>query len=297
MIGTTMVFGGGGFIGGNLCSIALSRGVAVHIAGRHRRTALPGAIWHEVDITHEEEVASVLNEVRPRCVVDLAAVSDIDRAEKDPQLATRINAVGARAIARACAGMDAHLLYFSSDAVYSGHDGPYREGAALEPVNHYGRSKKDGEEAVATELPGAAIVRISLALGFPVTEGNSYLASLYEKLKRGQRIAAPADEVRTPLDVLTLSDCVLELMAQRFAGPINLGSTTSIDRATLTRRAAKLLGVPNASIDVEPPSDPNRAPRHKNGILDVRLAQQTLKTQLPDSDGALEKAVTERLEQ
>jgi len=86
------------------------------------------------------------------------------------------------------------------------------------------------------------------------------------------------------------------MKAQRFAGPIKLGSTTSIDRATLTRRAAKLLGVPNAAMDVEPARDPDRAPRHKNGVLDVKLAQQTLKTQLPDSDGALEKAVTERLE-
>jgi len=238
----------------------------------------------------------VLAELRPKYVVDLAAVSDIDLAEKNHQIAQEINVKAARSVAKACAQIGAHFLYFSSDAVYSGAEGPYTERHALEPVNYYGHSKKEGEGIISKELPGATLVRISLALGFPVTDGNSFFVSLLDKLEAGTTVAAPADEVRTPLDVLTISEAVLELLEKRLPGPINLGSTTSMSRADLTRRAADLLGYPHASIDDGPAEKPGRAPRHKNGIIDVTAAKRLLETTLPSAEGAIERAICERLD-
>ncbi len=296
MFDSLLVFGGGGFVGGNLCTIAAARGVDVYIADSRVRDAIPGASWRQIDVTNQTDVLELLSELRPDCVVDLAAVSDIDLAEQNNEVAERINVTAAQTIAQGCARFGSHFLYFSSDAVYSGTHGPYKESDPLEPVNYYGRSKKEGEAAIRAELPGATLVRISLALGFPVTDGNSFFASLLDKLTAGKSVAAPADEIRTPLDVLTISECVLELLEQKHAGPVNLGSTSSIDRGTLARRVASLLGFPDAEIDDSPARKPGRAPRHKKGIIDVSLAQRRLKVALPDAEGAIERAIKERLD-
>jgi len=295
---TLAVFGGGGFIGGNLCRIALSNGWQVLIASRREHAAIPGARWLPVDITDAAAVRRLLAEAQPEAVVDLAAMADIDRAQVQREAARGVNVLGARIIAEACAERGSAFLYFSSDAVFSGTAPEYREEDPVDPVNYYGQTKAEGERAVLAAHPGAAVVRISLALGFPVTDGNSFFAALAAKLEAGAEIAAPRDEIRTPVDVLTLSECVLELLELRFAGVVHLGATGSIDRASLTRKVAALLGYPSARILEGPAGEPaGRAPRHKNGIIRVGKAQALLATPLLSVERSIERAVRERLKE
>jgi dTDP-4-dehydrorhamnose reductase len=206
----------------------------------------------------------------------------------------------ARTIASLCAASGAYFLYFSSDAVFAGTAKGYGEEDAPAPVNYYGRTKVEGEEAVRQADPRAGIVRLSLVLGFPVTEGNSFFAALEAKLKAGQQVAAPADEIRTPVDVRTLAECVLELIGLHFSGPLHIGSTDSIDRAELTRRAAGLLGYPEARLAATAGAAPGGAPaagraaRHKNGILRVDKARALLRTPLLTAEQSIRRAIEER---
>ena len=292
-----VVFGGGGFVGGNLCTVALRQGWEVHIVDAAVRPGVPDAHWHTLDITDAPVVRRLLAELRPAAVVDLAAVADVDRAEKEQELARAVNVEAARTIASACNASGAYFQYFSSDAVFAGTASRYREEDPPQPVNYYGRTKAEGEKAVLQADPRAGIVRLSLALGFPVTAGNSFFAALETKLKAGQEVVAPSDEIRTPVDVLTLAGCVLELVRLRYAGVIHIGSTDSIDRAALTRRAAQLMGFPDArvvALAVTAPL-PGRAARHKNGIISVDKARALLKTPLLSAEASIRRAITERL--
>jgi dTDP-4-dehydrorhamnose reductase len=294
-----LVFGGGGFVGVNLATVAMRRGWEVHIAERVQFPGgLPGARWHLLDIQEEGAVRDLVAELAPRAVVDLAAVADIDRAEKEREQARAVNVEAARTIAAASAAAGAYCLYFSSDAVFAGTAAGYAEEDPPAPVNYYGRTKVEGEQAVRQADPRAGIVRLSLVLGFPVTEGNSFFAALEAKLKAGQEVAAPADEIRTPVDVLTLSECVLELIGLRFAGVLHIGSTDSIDRASLTRRAAELLGYPGARVLAQTGGAPasGRAARHKNGIILVDKARALLKTPLRSAEASIRRAIQERLQ-
>jgi dTDP-4-dehydrorhamnose reductase len=307
---TIALFGGGGFVGGNLALAALRRGWTVYIVDSLELPGVPGAHWHRVDITDAAAVGALLDELRPVAVVDLAAVADIDRAEREQDLAWAVNVAAARTIASASAALGSAFLYFSSDAVFAGTASRYTEEDPPSPVNYYGRTKAEGEKAVLAAHPGAGIVRISLALGFPVTGGNSFFAALEAGLKAGKEITAPSDEVRTPVDVHTLSECVLELLGMRHAGVIHIGSTDSIDRATLTRRAAALMGFPDARIIAQPGEEQPagahnteaqrggskllRAPRHKNGIISVAKAQRLLRTPLLSAEQSIHRAIVER---
>jgi dTDP-4-dehydrorhamnose reductase len=292
-----VVFGGGGFVGGHLCAAAVKQGWEVHIAERMQFPGgLPGARWHLLDITEQAAVRRLLADLEPRAVVDVAAVADIDRAEKEQELARAVNVEAARTMASACAASGAYFLYFSSDAVFAGTAPRYREQDPPQPVNYYGRTKAEGEKAVRQADPQAGIVRLSLVLGFPVTEGNSFFAALESRLKAGQEVVAPVDEIRTPVDVLTLAECVLELIGLRFAGVLHIGSTDSIDRAALTRRAAALMGFPEARIVAQAVSAPlpGRAARHKNGIISVDQARALLRTPLLTAEQSIRRAIEQR---
>ena len=302
MSGRLLVFGGGGFVGGNRCSLALGKGWEVHVADAKVREALRGASWHAVDITRAEEVRLLVGEVRPDAVIDLAAVSDVDRAEREKELARSVNVEAARVIAAAAAGAGARCIYFSSDAVFAGTAEHYAEEDPPDPVNWYGRTKADGEQAVRGACPGAVIVRISLVLGFPVTDGNSFLAGLEQKLAAGSVVPCPTEEIRTPIDVLTLCACVLELCRRGsggtpgFAGAIHLGATNSVDRFTLTRTAAALMGANETLVTEQPKGlpQPGRAARHRRGVIGVQKAQRLLATPLLDWEKTLRKAFDDR---
>jgi dTDP-4-dehydrorhamnose reductase len=297
MGGRLLIFGGGGFVGGNLAAVALSRGWEVHIADRGTGRAIPVASWQALDVTQAVAVRRLVAELKPDAAVYLAAVADIDRAEREKDLAWAVNAEGARIAASACAEAGAACLYMSSDAVFAGTAEVYGEDDPPAPVNFYGRTKAEGEKAALAAHPRAGVVRISLALGFPLAIGNSFLAALEVKLRQGQGIVCPADELRTPIDVFTLASCLLELAEKGFAGIVHLGSTDSIDRLVLTRRAAVLMGYPRARISSQPAGvDSNgRAPRHKRGVISVAKARGLLSTPLLTAERSIRRAIEERL--
>ena len=292
-----LVFGGGGFVGGNLCTLALRGGWEVHVGDSSVRATLRGATWHAIDITRGADVEALVSAVRPTAVVDLAAVADVDRAERERDLARAVNVDAARFIATASARVGARCLYFSSDAVFAGTAESYAEDDPLAPVNWYGQTKADGEQAVRAAHAGAVILRISLALGFPVTDGNSFLDGLQKKLAAGTHVPCPSDEIRTPIDVLTLSECVLELCRTAYTGTLHLGSTNNVDRYTLTRRAAALMGFPDSLVTAQLPGPAvqGRAPRHRRGVIDVSRARKLLTVPMLDWEGMLQRAFAERL--
>lgn len=289
-----VIFGGQGFIGGHLQRVALAAGVDTHVAGRDPGRATAGQ-FRAVDIKDAFRVRQLIDAIRPTAVVNLAGVSEIDRAEREPALARAINVEAARGIARAAHEVGAYLVYFSTDAVFSGREPSYREDDPHGPVNEYGRSKSAGEAVVQEACAGAGIVRISLTLGFPVNAAQSFCATVAAAAERRATIVAPRDEVRTPSDADTLARCVLELIALRHAGAVHVGGLQSVSRAELAATVARLAGYPDAVIDESPASGrPGRAPRHLNGVLDVSLARRLLRTPLLPLDASLAKAFADR---
>ncbi len=288
-----MIFGGSGFIGGNLVMTAYKRHWEVCIADNR---PIPEAEWWLVNINDREMVDKVIEDVKPTAVVNVAAVADIDLAEREQELAYQINVDGARFIAESCASRGIRHILFSSDAVFDGQDRLYHEEDAPNPVNYYGRTKAEAEKAVLKVYPSTVIIRISLVLGFPITAGNSFFANLEKKLREGKEVLCPMDEIRTPVDVLTLSECVLELCENDFSGVIHIGATDSISRYDLTRKLARRMGFDEEAVKPQAATETTtgRATRHKNGIISVAKARRILKTRLLSTEDGIKRAFSER---
>jgi dTDP-4-dehydrorhamnose reductase len=288
-----VIFGGSGFVGGNLAAIAQRQNWQVYIADFN-----PGVHgeWLKVNIADRQAVDELLASVTPTAVVNVAAIADIDRAEREKDLAYQVNVLGARNIAESCARRAIRYVFFSSDAVFDGQATQYTEEDPPHPVNYYGQTKAEAEQAVLQACPGAAVIRISLVLGFPVVSGNAFFASLESKLKDGKPIPAPVYEIRTPVDVITLSEAVLELCENNFCGLLHIGATGSINRFDLSIILARRMGYPADLIQLQtaPEVKPGRAPRHGNGIISVAKAQRVLQTKMLSTQESIQRAFNEK---
>ncbi len=280
-----LVVGGAGFVGGHIVHLARGRWDVV-VLDKEARPGIEPARFRAVDVTDRQEVLAVLAEEAPAAVINVAAISNIDFAEKNPELARQVNVLAAGYAAEGCRRAGARYIYFSSDAVFAGTADGYAEEDEPAPVNLYGRTKAEAERVVLRENPDTVVIRISLVLGFPLTGGNSFYVPLEESLKRGEEVAVPAEEIRTPVDVRTLAEVVLELAAGDYRGILHIGATDSVNRYELTRRIARAMGFNPALVKPKPAAlaGPDRAPRHRNGIIRVAKAQRILQTRLAGVD-------------
>jgi len=116
----------------------------------------------EFDITNFDQVQAALTTLRPNLVIHCAALTDVDGAARQPDLAYRVNGLGTQNVALACAQTDIPLLYVSSNEVFDGFRAePYREFDTVNPINAYGYSKLAGEWFTQKLLRRFYIVRTS----------------------------------------------------------------------------------------------------------------------------------------
>jgi dTDP-4-dehydrorhamnose reductase len=290
-----LIVGGFGFIGGNIAKRAL-RSVDVVIGSRRGHPGFESFPYCRTDITKPEDVRAVMDEVKPDVVINAAAISDIDFAEKNREVARQVNVLGARYLAEVCERHDARFLFFSSDAVFDGNRDRYLEDDAVNPLNYYGKTKAEAERTVLSIAGNTVVVRVSLVLGYPATGtgGNAFYLPLERRLQGGEEAAFPNDEYRTPVDVITLADSVLELSENDYRGIIHIGSTASISRYELAQRVAIAMGYDPDLIKPGEKRGADRAPRHRKGVIGVERAQAVLKTAMLGIDASIRRSIEER---
>ncbi|GFH36414.1 dTDP-4-dehydrorhamnose reductase [Streptomyces pacificus] len=180
-----LVTGAGGMLGRDvLAELAADPG-----------TSATGLTRSELDIADQGAVHTAV--AGRHVVVNCAAWTDVDAAERAEEAATAVNGTGVRHLARACAGSGSVLLHVSTDYVFSGEAGaPYAEGAPTAPVNAYGRSKLAGERAVAELLPGTGYtVRTAWLYG---AHGRSFVRTMLELACRRRTLDVVADQHGQP---------------------------------------------------------------------------------------------------
>jgi dTDP-4-dehydrorhamnose reductase len=158
------------------------------LADRHEVT---GVDLNDFDISQEAAVQKAFRDLRPEFIYHLAAYTDVDGCEANPQLATQVNAEGTANLARSCSEVGATMLYVSTDYVFDGSgDRPWREDDSTNPLSAYGRSKLQGEQAVISLLKPHLVVRSSWLFG---PKGKNFVSTIL-------KLAADRDELRVVSD-------------------------------------------------------------------------------------------------
>lgn len=285
-----LIIGASGFVGSRWAAAARAD-FDVTCAARKPPACEPG--WLAIDITDVQSVRAAFDAARPRQVTLLAALSDIDRCQREPAVAERINVDGARNVAEACALAGARLLYTSTDAVFDGTRGYYREGDPPSPPNFYGETKARAEQLIGELLPEALVVRLSLVLGTSAAGGgNSYLEKVVGNLRAGNEIISPTYEYRNPLDVGTLCEFLRELTLNPTAtGIFHAGASDKISRFDLALAIARHVGAEERLIVPQTAPVPGRAPRGVDDFLATDRLAAICRTPVPTCAQMLERAL------
>lgn len=188
---TCLIFGGSGQLGQALQASAPS---GVQIA----------APSHAIcDIADGEQVRDQLENHQPGLVINAAAYTDVNGAEKDRELALKVNAQSAGRLAALARAIGARLIHISTDYVFDGGARtPYPESAPINPLNVYGRSKAEGEKLVQRECPASIIVRTSWLYA---AEGRNFLNTMLGLMASRDEIKVVADQTGTPTSALNLA--------------------------------------------------------------------------------------------
>jgi dTDP-4-dehydrorhamnose reductase len=205
-----LVTGGYGYLGRELVRLAAATGWEVRATWLRRQPHdLPGE-WFRADVRD----ADLMRRAVEGCdaVIHTAYVQGLDERE--------VNVAGSATVAEAAQGI--RLVHLSSDVVFDGTRGRYREEDATAPVNSYGRSKAEAERRVAEAHVDATIVRTSLIYGGQ-TPGPQ------ERLARENRRFF-VDEIRCPVQVGDLAAALLELLERPVPGPLHLAGADAVSR-------------------------------------------------------------------
>ena len=243
------------------------------------------ALTHQqLDIGDATAVAAAVRSFSPQLIINAAAYTAVDRAEDEPELATRINAHGPAALARAARALpDCRVLQISTDYVFDGSaSGPYQPDAATHPVSVYGRSKLAGEQAVTTELGERAVI-LRTAWVY-AAEGRNFLRTMLRLMRERGTVRVVADQRGAPTCADSIARSLWALAARPDLRGIfhwtDAGADTWFGFASAIADdayAAGLLSSRPQVIATTTADYPTRARRPANSVLDTRSTVEALR--------------------
>lgn len=213
------VTGVNGQLGHDVMNNLISRGhvgvgsdIALTYNGVMDNSAVTTAEYISLDITNKEAVIKTITAVKPDAVIHCAAWTAVDLAEDKDKipLVFKINADGTKYIAEACKQIDAKLLYLSTDYVFDGQGTtPWKPDCKeYNPLNIYGKSKLEGELAVASTLSKYFIVRIAWVFGL---NGKNFIKTMINVGKTHSEVRVVNDQIGTPTYTYDLSRLLVDM--------------------------------------------------------------------------------------
>lgn len=164
----------------------------------------------DLNITDKEAVFAYIRAYQPDAVIHCAAYTAVDKAEDEPEQCRDVNVNGTAYIAEACREIDAKMIYISTDYVF-GDDGdrPHEVNDPVHPLNVYGQTKWEGEEAVHRILRKYFIVRISWVFG---EHGNNFVKTMLRLGQTHKEISVVADQFGAPTYTADLAPLLCDMV-------------------------------------------------------------------------------------
>lgn len=229
----------------------------------------------DLDILDGASVRTLLERERPQWLINCAAYTAVDEAERQPKLAYAINRQAVQTLAQICKEFDTHLLHISTDYVFGGEGNlPHKEHSVVHPEGVYAKSKRAGEVAVLNTGAGMVL-------------RTSWLYSYYERnffhtiLKRclsGDALHVVADQIGTPTWAGNLAEAICQIVERniRITGLYHysdLGACSWYDFACYIR---KLAGTNNSIAPISSEEWKAAAPRPHYSVLDSSMSRKML---------------------
>ena len=247
----------------------------------------------KMDLKNHEMISSVLTEKKPEIVIHLGAMTGVDLCEKERTSASEINTKATEIIAKECSKLNSFLVYVSTDYVFDGNLGMYKEDDVTNPLGFYGESKLEGEKVVQNFSTNWCIVRTSTPFGLHPTK-KSFPMWVIENLQKQKQIDILIDQFTSPTYIPNLSRMLIEISERRITGIIHAAGASKISRyqmASMISDKLNLDGTLLKQISINKMKWVARRP--KDSSLDVSRASSILNEKPQKIDQSLNLFIDE----
>lgn len=276
-----LVTGAGGMLADDLITCLSERGYEI--------VALP---HNELDITDLGAIRAAVNNFEPELVINCAAYTKVDKAEKEKKRALTVNGFSVQNLCLLCQERDIPLVHFSTDYVFDGtKESPYTIYDEPNPISAYGRSKLLGEKYILWLLSKFYLIRTSWLFGL---YGKNFIETMLELGQREKQISVVNDQRGCPTWTYHLAQAVVDLIETERYGIYHI---TNSEPTTWFEFAREIFLLSGRDIEVLPVTSdqfPRPARRPQNSVLDPFPLPEVLVREMPSWREALKEYLQRR---
>lgn len=243
---TVLVTGANGFVGQYLIENLLLHNfhvIATGKGGSRLRTTHPNLTYESMDFTIQDEVTNIFKSYEPGVVVHTGALSKPDECEQNKKGAFDVNVAGTSILLNAAERYGSHFIFLSTDFIFSGARGMYKEEDEAVPVNYYGETKLLAEHAVRGYPFLFTIVRTVLVYGHPGGGRDNILTLVASKLRKGEELKIFNDQVRTPTFVGDLAKAIVSIIQLKARGIFHISGEDVLTPFQMACAVARFLSL------------------------------------------------------
>ncbi len=267
-----LVIGASGLVGSFLMADGAQNGADIH--GTYCHHPKPGL--HPLDLTDTRATAALLDELQPEIIYLPAANPNVDWVEEHPEQSRPINVDGPLALIGLLRNSFAKLVYYSTDYVFDGESGPYRESDTPNPLGEYARQKVAIEQAIADRLSNWLVLRVTVVYGWE-SQGKNFAIRAVRNLREGRTLTIPNDQYNNPSYAPNIATASRVLASQAATGIFHLAGADVCHRFEFARQIAREFGLPEDLVQpVDTPSLKQRTRRPLRAGMIVEKAQSRL---------------------
>ena len=200
------------------------------------RNILEGQEGIPIDIQNQVGLKEVINSTSPDLVVNLAAMTNVDACEKNPKLAGEINVAGLQHI---CDSFSGKIIQLSTDYVFDGKAGPYKEEDKINPVSIYGKTKLAAEHILLDSNLNNLVVRGNVLYDYSSHTNASFLNWVVLSLKEGKKIKVVEDQYNNPTWTRSMADIIYLCISNDINGIIHWGDADYLSRYDFSKIIAE----------------------------------------------------------
>lgn len=242
-----------------------------------------------LDITNSLLVKDMVSAISPDIIINLAALTNVDLCESNPDLAHAINFQGVKNLVNVFKGPIIHL---STDYVFDGKLGQYKENDITNPINVYGVTKYKAEKILLEKSKESLVIRTNVLYDYQSKAKSSFLNWVVDSLKRGEKIKVVDDQFNNPTWTDSISVVIDRAIKADLNGLIHWGDFDWISRYDFANKIADKFNLQSNLIEPIKTEELNQvAPRPLNGGLDTTLAQDLLSLEPPQIDDCLTQII------
>lgn len=275
-----LVTGSNGLLGQKLTDLLLKRSDYELIAtskGTNRHPHKDGYVYQELDVTNLQEVENIIAKYKPDAVIHTAAMTNVDQCETEVEMCRKLNVDAVQNLVDANKIHPFYLVHLSTDFIFDGTKGPYKEEDAPNPLSLYGKSKNDAEQLLLKSNLKYAILRTIIVYGVAADMSRSNIV-LWAKsaLEKGSPMKVVNDQYRMPTLAEDLADACLLAIEKKAQGIYHISGKDYMSIIELVRRVAKYFNLNDKIVEETDSSTLNQAaarPPKTGFVLDKAIKE------------------------